>query len=90
MRPSASDDVSLGFRPDLAVGTEEKRAGTPSREDCRTCEMRARCISYGWRSPAGIWFEHAVVLRPRPGCRGFEGRGDDIRDHFVERNGIAH
>ena len=54
-----------------------------AREDCRTCDMRAACITWGWRSPGGLWFEHAVILKPRPGCRGFVGRGDDIRAHFA-------
>lgn len=44
--------------------------------------MRTRCISYGWMSPGGIWFENAVVLRPTPGCRGYEGRGPDILGRF--------
>ena len=51
--------------------------------DCRTCELRPRCISYGWMSPGGIWFENAVILAPKPGCRGFVGRGDEIRSHFL-------
>jgi len=52
--------------------------------DCRTCALRSRCISYGWRSPGGLWFEHMVVLRPIPGCRGYEGRSADIFGHFGE------
>jgi hypothetical protein len=52
--------------------------------DCRTCPLRARCITYGWRSPGGLWFENAVVLRPTPGCRGYVGRGADILGHFGE------
>lgn len=52
--------------------------------DCRTCELRSRCISYGWMSPAGLWFENAVVLRPTPGCRGYVGRSADIFGHFGE------
>jgi len=63
----------------------DQATGEPTSSDCRTCELRERCISYGWRSPGGLWFEHAVVLRPKPGCRGFIGRGDDIRDHFGTR-----
>jgi hypothetical protein len=67
--------------PSGSAGTS---SGDASRivDDCRTCAERARCISYGWRSPTGLWFEGAVVLRPRPGCRGFIGRGEDIRGHF--------
>ena len=52
--------------------------------DCRTCELRSGCITYGWMSPAGLWFENAVVLRPTPGCRGYVGRGADILGHFGE------
>lgn len=62
-----------GFGPGPEVG---------ERGDCRICPLRARCISYGWMSPGGIWFENAVVLRPTPGCRGYEGRGADIFRHF--------
>jgi hypothetical protein len=60
--------------------------------DCRTCELRHRCISWGWMSPGGIWFENAVILAPKPGCRGFVGRGDDIRAHFLReaRGAIEH
>ncbi|MCE1236584.1 MAG: hypothetical protein LWW93_09525 [Hyphomicrobiales bacterium] len=68
-------------------------AGEPRREpeaDCRTCELRHRCISWGWMSPGGIWFENAVILAPKPGCRGFVGRGDDIRAHFLrEASGMT-
>ncbi|MDK9696888.1 MAG: hypothetical protein OEL76_10885 [Siculibacillus sp.] len=56
-------------------------AGATER-DCRTCGLRERCISYGWMSPAGLWFENAVVLRPPPGCRGYVGRSADILGHF--------
>lgn len=56
--------------------------GDAERRDCRTCAMRDRCITYGWRSPAGLWFENAVVLRPPPGCRGYVGRSADIFGHF--------
>lgn len=74
MRPVPPDDLN-SFLADGATGV-------PRPADCRTCELRDRCISYGWRSPGGLWFEHAVVLRPKPGCRGFIGRRDDIRHHF--------
>lgn len=77
MRPVPPEETTT-LRLDQATG----EATSP---DCRTCELRERCISYGWRSPGGLWFEHAVVLRPKPGCRGFIGRGDDIRDHFGTR-----
>ncbi len=60
-------------------------APTDGKEpDCRTCALRARCISYGWMSPGGLWFENAVVLHPTPGCRGYVGRGADILGHFGE------
>jgi hypothetical protein len=52
--------------------------------DCRTCRLRTRCITWGWRSPGGLWFENAVVLRPAPGCRGWIGRGPDIRRRFAD------
>ncbi|TBW37977.1 hypothetical protein EYW49_10205 [Siculibacillus lacustris] len=58
-----------------------RRAG---EADCRTCGLRSRCISYGWRSPGGLWFENAVVLRPPPGCRGYVGLGPEIRSRFVD------
>ena len=61
-------------------------AGTSGSDDCRVCPLRARCISYGWMSPGGIWFENAVVLRPTPGCRGYEGRGADILRRFGSRD----
>ena len=61
-------------------------AQTDGKEpDCRTCALRAQCISYGWMSPGGLWFENAVVLRPTPGCRGYVGRGADILGHFGEQ-----
>lgn len=65
---------------------------TSVEADCRTCEVRARCISYGWMSPGGVWFENAVILKPKPGCRGFVGRGGDIRAHFsaARPRGIEH
>lgn len=59
-------------------------AGGGPRPDCRSCDLRARCISYGWMSPGGIWFENTVVLRPPQGCRGYVGRGADIQSHFGE------
>ena len=78
MRPVPPDEMPP------VLGSDDVVDAAPAA-DCRTCELRSRCISYGWRSPGGVWFENAVVLRPRPGCRGFIGRGDDIRDHFGSR-----
>lgn len=67
--------------PSRSVNAE---AGQSSRAsgDCRTCALRSHCISYGWMSPGGVWFENAVVLRPPKGCRGFVGRSADIESHF--------
>lgn len=59
---------------------ESERSGP----DCRACPMRPRCITYGWRSPGGLWFENAVVLRPPPTCRGWIGHSADIFGHFGE------
>ncbi len=74
---------STGAPPPVAVAASE--AGGVRGRDCRSCELRERCISYGWMSPAGLWFENAVVLRPPAGCRGFVGRGADILGHFGAR-----
>lgn len=80
MTPGRSNDPSVAGAADFEVGT----VPVVEREaDCRTCEMRSACITWGWRSPRGLWFENAVILRPKPGCRGFVGRGDDIRTHFA-------
>lgn len=68
---TASPDRSSAAATSASVGV-----------DCRSCALRPGCISYGWRSPGGVWFENMVILRPRPGCRGFVGRGGDIRSHF--------
>lgn len=73
--------------PPVAAAASETGSG-PGR-DCRSCELRSRCISYGWMSPAGLWFENAVVLRPPAGCRGYVGRSADIFDHFGTRPGSA-
>lgn len=59
------------------------RSVTPG-VDCRSCDLRSRCITYGWRSPGGLWFENTVVLRPARGCRGWIGRSADILGHFGE------
>lgn len=80
MRPEPPDDASSSSTKSMV-----DLAGSPEAADCRTCELRQRCISYGWRSPGGLWFENAVVLRPKPGCRGFIGRSGDIRGHFVRK-----
>lgn len=74
---------STGAPPPVAVAASEAASGRG--RDCRSCELRSRCISYGWMSPAGLWFENAVVLRPPAGCRGFVGRGADILGHFGTR-----
>ena len=70
------------------VRTHEVASGATGGDgvvpDCRTCDLRSRCITYGWMSPGGLWFENAVVLRPTPGCRGYVGRGADILGHFGE------
>jgi hypothetical protein len=66
--------------PDPAPNLEAEALAREA--DCRTCPLRARCITWGWRSPGGLWFENAVVLRPSPGCRGWIGRGPDIRRRF--------
>lgn len=71
-------DARTGSAAGHAAG---EAAGVP---DCRNCGFRSRCITYGWVSPGGLWFENAVVLRPKPGCRGYVGRGADILDHFGE------
>lgn len=69
------------------IGSDAQREDVA---DCRTCELRHRCISWGWMSPGGIWFENAVILAPKPGCRGFVGRGGDIRAHFIgETSGVT-
>lgn len=71
------------------VGSSSPASDVPpvsDRADCRTCDLRTRCISWGWMSPGGLWFENAVMLKPRPGCRGFVGRGGDIRTHFTTRD----
>lgn len=68
---------------DPSATVDERAGGGLTSPDCRTCELRPRCISYGWMSPGGIWFENAVILAPKPGCRGFVGRGDEIRSRFV-------
>lgn len=65
----------------LGPEAEASRVSGP-HADCRTCALRSGCITYGWRSPAGLWFENAVILKPPAGCRGYVGRGDDIRAHF--------
>ena len=78
MRPVPPDEMPMPLASDTT--------GLPREPDCRTCELREHCISYGWRSPGGLWFENAVVLRPRPGCRGFIGRADDIRGRFGTRD----
>lgn len=89
MASVAADDT--GSPMPKGSGHEPERASPQIGADCRTCAERARCISYGWRSPTGLWFEDAVVLRPRPGCRGFIGRGEDIRGHFAApRDAAAH
>ena len=59
-------------------------AGERTGNDCRHCELRSRCITYGWMSPGGLWFENTVVLRPLAGCRGWIGHGADILGHFEE------
>ncbi|MBV5265008.1 hypothetical protein [Pinisolibacter aquiterrae] len=81
MMPGRSDEPA---QPSSGGTTPRSAEASPTSAgpDCRTCELRARCISYGWMSPGGVWFENAVMLRPKPGCRGFIGRGDDIRAHF--------
>ena len=81
MRPGSADE-HFSTVPET-VASEAGRS-VEAVADCRTCAARARCISYGWMSPGGLWFENAVVLRPPPGCRGFVGRGEDIRRHFGE------
>ena len=68
---TASSDMPTVVSPAVSVGV-----------DCRSCPLRPGCISYGWRSPGGVWFENMVILRPKPGCRGFVGRSGDIRSHF--------
>ncbi|MER2604743.1 MAG: hypothetical protein ABTQ29_02840 [Siculibacillus sp.] len=83
MRPGSPDEQPLSS---LVIARESEAT---SAADCRTCAARSSCISYGWRSPTGLWFEGAVVLRPRPGCRGFVGRGDDIREHFVHSTAVV-
>lgn len=81
MMPGRSDEPSQT----AAMGSTETSGEAPPTEtaDCRTCDLRSRCISWGWMSPGGVWFENAVILKPKPGCRGFVGRGDDIRAHFT-------
>lgn len=80
MTPGRSSEPPVAVVADFEVGAVPVADG---RADCRTCDMRSACITWGWRSPGGLWFENAVILRPRPGCRGFVGRGDDIRAHFA-------
>jgi len=72
-----------GLPPVEPPTAADAKIGAPGAPDCRTCDLRQRCISYGWMSPGGIWFENAVILAPKPGCRGFVGRGDEIRARFV-------
>ena len=69
---------------------EGATAAATEPADCRNCDLRTRCIAYGWRSPGGVWFENAVVLTPKPGCRGFVGRGGDIRSHFRKTEPVPH
>lgn len=78
MTSDVSDDPSLSPM-EMPIGSSGPGV---AGADCRTCELRSRCISYGWISPGGIWFENAVILAPKPGCRGFVGRGDAIRARF--------
>ncbi len=73
----------------MHAGASGARDGGGVVPDCRTCSLRPSCISYGWKSPAGLWFENMVVLRPTPGCRGYVGRGADILDHFGETDEAA-
>lgn len=88
MMPTPSEE------PSLVPSETAARSSNPSHDpatsaDCRTCELRARCISWGWTSPGGIWFENAVMLAPKRGCRGFVGRGADIRSHFARARAEA-
>lgn len=77
--PSTSPDAATSVSSDRpSVVAPASAVGI----DCRSCPLRPGCISYGWRSPGGVWFENMVILRPKPGCRGFVGRGGDIRSHF--------
>lgn len=71
----------------MATYVQNRAGAVPAPDDgrgadCRDCALRARCITYGWRSPGGLWFEDMVVLRPPPGCRGWVGRSADILGHF--------
>jgi hypothetical protein len=68
----------------IAAGESPRGSTAEATADCRTCDMRSACITWGWRSPRGLWFENAVILQPKPGCRGFVGRGAEIRAHFTD------
>ena len=81
-----NDTVAI-FHPTAVVATSSAhhQGADDVQGDCRVCPLRSRCITYGWMSPGGIWFENTVVLRPTPGCRGYEGRGAEILGHFGEK-----
>jgi hypothetical protein len=50
---------------------------------CESCELRSRCIRYGWMSPAQVWFPDVVMLCPVEGCRRFALSLDALRHHFT-------
>ena len=64
----------------LAQPTQAHANAEPA--DCVDCEFKARCMRYGWLSPARAWFPDVVVLCPVPGCRRFMKSIDQVESVF--------